>query len=434
MTSTSIMYSSSRKLLVLAVAALICCQPVKAQDSAPDSKLTAIVAAQALDVESGTILQNPIVLIRGNRIEEFGASEIPPEAEVIDLGDVVILPGLIDAHTHLLLQPGYSQNNPILYKSIPYRTVEGVSGARATLEAGFTSVRDIDSEGAEWADVALRDGINDGLVVGQRMQVATLAVSITAGYMNQNGLAPDVDVTQFGDLVDSPDELVASIRKQIKYGADFIKLYATGTTRHINVDNREPLTQFSEDDISVAVHEAKRFRKYVAAHAYGGAGATNAINAGVHSIEHGMLLDDEQLQAMVDKGIYWVPTLSVYMGNQPPEEWDERRNLIVTSHERAFRKGVELGVKIAYGTDAGALPHGDNAIDFPVMLRFGMPAIDVVRSATLVAAEMMGWAGQVGTLQAGAYADIIAVAENPLENIETLGNVVFVMKGGEVVR
>jgi imidazolonepropionase-like amidohydrolase len=387
----------------------------------------------ALDVESGEIIRDAVVIVEGERIRAFGSGlDVPAGSQVIDLGNRVLLPGLIDAHTHLLIQPDYDEVNPILYKSIPYRTVEAVAAAKATLEAGFTTIRDIDSEGADWADVAVRDGVNDGIIPGPRMQVATLAVSITGGYMNQNGLAPQIEAPQFGDLVDSPDALIASIRRQIKYGADFIKLYATGTTRHIDLDNMEPLTQFSEEDIQLAVEEAARFDKPVAAHAYGGEGGRNAILAGVRSIEHGMLLDEELLQMMVDRGTFWVPTFSVYMGGQPQEEWDERRRAIVSSHEQAFRQGVELGVKIAYGTDAGALPHGENAIDFQVMVDYGMSPLQALRSATTVAADLMGWAGDVGTLKPGAYADLIAVPSSPLDDISVLSKVDFVMKGGKV--
>ncbi|HUF10506.1 MAG TPA: amidohydrolase family protein [Rhodothermales bacterium] len=394
-----------------------------------------IRADRALVVESGEMIQDAVVVVRGERIAEFGSGlAIPENARVIDLGNRTLLPGLIDAHTHLAIQPDYSALNPILYKSIPYRTIEAVAGAKATLMAGFTTIRDIDSEGADWADVAVRDAINDGVVPGPRMQVATLSISITGGYMNQNDLAPQIDAPHFGALIDSSDDLVPEVRRQIKNGADFIKIYATGTTRHVNLETMEPMTQFSLDDIKIVVDEAARFGKPVAAHAYGGEGARNAVLAGVRSIEHGMLLDDEIMKLMIERGTFWVPTFSVYMEDGPRSGWSERARKLVEAHEKAFRRALELGVKIAYGTDAGALPHGDNAIDFGIMVDYGMTPLQAIQSATIQAADLMGMSGDVGTLKSGAFADVIAVTGNPLNDATLLGDVEFVMKGGTVYR
>jgi imidazolonepropionase-like amidohydrolase len=397
--------------------------------------VTAIRAGTVLDVGTGQTTQNVVILVRGNRIEAMGTSvAIPDGARVVDLSDKFVLPGLMDAHTHLLIQPDYSTNNPILYKSIPYRTAEGIAAARATLMAGFTSIRDLDSEGADWADVAVRDAVNNGLVPGPRIQVATRALSITGGYMNQNGLAPQIDVPQFGALTDSPDAIVKEIRKEVKYGTDWIKLYATGTTRHINLDDMTPLPQFSREDIGLVMSEASRFRIPVAAHAYGGQGAYDAVDLGARSIEHGMLMDDKILDLMVEKGTFWVPTISVYMSDGPRSGWSERTLAIVDAHRETFGRAVRKGVRIAYGTDAGALPHGQNAIDFPLMVDYGMAPLDAIRSATVVAADLLGLAGEAGDMAPGMLADIIAVSGNPLEDIAGLGRVVFVMKDGQIYK
>ena len=417
-----------RFALIIALLVLAPCVS-QAQD------VTAIRAGTVLDVGTGQTTQNVVILVRGNRIEAMGTSvAIPDGARMVDLSDKFVLPGLMDAHTHLLIQPDYSTNNPILYKSIPYRTAEGIAAARATLMAGFTSIRDLDSEGADWADVAVRDAVNNGLVPGPRIQVATRALSITGGYMNQNGLAPQIDVPQFGALTDSPDAIVKEIRKEVKYGTDWIKLYATGTTRHINLDDMTPLPQFSREDIGLVMSEASRFRIPVAAHAYGGQGAYDAVDLGARSIEHGMLMDDKILDLMVEKGTFWVPTISVYMSDGPRSGWSERTLAIVDAHRETFGRAVRKGVRIAYGTDAGALPHGQNAIDFPLMVDYGMAPLDAIRSATVVAADLLGLAGEAGDMAPGMLADIIAVSGNPLEDIAGLGRVVFVMKDGQIYK
>ncbi len=399
--------------------------------------VTVIRAGKFLDVETGTIASDVAIVVRGNRIAAAGRDvSVPPDATIVDLSDFVVLPGLIDAHTHLLLQPGYQNLNPILFKSVPYRTVEGAHAARETLEAGFTTVRDVDSEGAEWADVALRDGIEDGLIPGPRLQVATRALSITGGYMNQVGLAPEIDpvVTQFGHLVDSPEEIVKEIRREVKYGTDWIKLYATGTTRHIDVETMEPLAQFSYDEMKLAVDEAARFGIPVAAHAYGGQAAKDAIRAGVRSIEHGFLLDDEAFDMMVERGTFWVPTISVYFPARPQAEWNDRERKIVESHRDAFVRGLRKNVKIAYGTDAGAIAHGSNAMELETMVEYGMSSGDAIRSATVVAAELMGLGEEIGTIAVGKRADVIAVAASPLDDVTVLQDVRFVMKDGVIYK
>jgi len=423
------------RFLALLLSGLVISPAAGAQEVRKMDGVTAIRAGALLDVNSGEVMRDVVVIVREGRIASMGKDlSIPTGATVIDLSDKFVLPGLMDAHTHLLIQPDYASNNPILYKSIPFRTAEGIAAARATLMAGFTSVRDMDSEGADWADLAVRDAINQGLVMGPRAQVATRALSITGGYMNQNGLAPQIDVPQFGVLVDSDDAIVNEIRTEVKYGTDWIKLYATGTTRHINLEDMTPLPQFSREEIELVVKEASRFRIPVAAHAYGGPGAYNAVNAGVRSIEHGMLLEDATLDLMVAKGTFWVPTISVYMSDGLPAEWSARTTAIVSAHKETFGRAIQKGVKIAYGTDAGAIPHGENAIDFALMVDYGMTPLNAIRSATIVTADLMGLTDETGSLTPGLAADIIAVDSNPLDDIEALKRVTFVMKDGHIYK
>jgi len=406
----------------------------KAQTTA-SSEYTAIRTRAVVDVERGTLVPGATILVRGNRIEAVGADiDVPAGARRIDLSDKYVLPGLMDAHTHITLTPGYAEYNPILYKSVPYRTVEAVAAVRETLMAGFTTIRDLDSEGADWADVGVRDGVRDGIVPGPRMQVATLAISITGGYMNNDGLAPQIDVPQFGALADSPAAIVETLRRQVKYGADWIKLYATGTTKHIDLENMAPLPQFTDEEIRLVVDEAARFGKPVAAHAYGGHAAHVAVDAGVRSIEHGMMLSSETLDLMAERGTFWVPTINVYFPLDADAELTERQVAITDSHRRVFGEALQRGVRIAYGTDAGALPHGDNAIDFARMVEYGMTPAQALRSATLTVAELMQLDEDLGTIEPGKLADIIAVDADPLGDISALWNVSFVMKDGVVYR
>lgn len=419
----------TRTLLALLSVLLLSAPCARAQQT------TLLRPASVLDVRTGRLLDGARVLVRDGRIAAVGRDVAAPAgAEVIDLPGHVLLPGLIDAHTHLLIQPDYASNNPILYKSIPYRTLEGVAAAKATLEAGFTTVRDVDSEGADWADVALRDAIEDGLVPGPRMQVATRALSITGGYMNQNGLAPQIDVPQYGALVDNADDIVKEIRTEVKYGTDLIKLYATGTTRHIDLKDMTPLPQFTTEEIGLVMREAARFKIPVAAHAYGGQGAYDAVVLGARSIEHGMLLEDRVLDEMVARGTWWVPTISVYFEPGPRDSWSARARAIADAHRATFGRALAKGVRIAFGTDAGAIPHGSQATEFQVMVEYGMRPLQAVQSATLEAAELMGYGESLGAVEAGRIADLIAVPRNPLEDITVLQDVRFVMKDGVVHR
>ncbi len=409
--------------------AALASSPLHAED------VTAIRAGQLLNPVDGSLTRNAVIVIRNDRIEQVGANAaIPAGARVIDLSAYTVLPGLIDSHTHILLQPEDEVGTPpVITKSQAFRTVQGVAAARKDLEAGFTTMRDVDSEGAGFADVAIRDGINKGIVPGPRLFVSTLAITITGGHMNNAGLNPDIAVPEPSALADSREAMVAEVRRQVKYGADWIKLYATGTLRHIDAASLEPLAQVSLEDVQAIVGEAKRWHRDVAAHAYGGDGAKNAIRGGVRSLEHGMLLDDEALKLMVEHGTWWCPTLSVYMP-QTPEDDTEKQRQIIASHKAVFQKAMKMGVKIAFGTDVGAFEHGTSAREFSRMVDYGMKPIDAIRAATLGGSELLRMESQIGTIEPGKFADVIAVEGNPLEDIGALGRVAFVMKAGQVYK
>ncbi|HEY3134655.1 MAG TPA: amidohydrolase family protein [Blastocatellia bacterium] len=402
---------------------------------AQTNALTAIRCGKLINPVDGSVTQNAVIIVRGERIDQVGPGlKIPDGAKLIDLSAYTVLPGLIDCHTHVMLQPEDERGAPpVITKSQAFRTVQAVAAAKRDLEAGFTTMRDLDSEGAGFADVALRDGINRGIVPGPRLLVSTYALTITGGHMNNAGLNPDIQVPEPAMLTDSRDAMVAEIRREVKYGADWIKLYATGTLRHVDPVTLEPLSQVSLEDVKVVVAEAARWHRDVAAHAYGGEGAKNAIRGGVRSIEHGMLMDDETLKLLVEHGTYWCPTLSVYLP-ESSEDNTEMRRRIVEHHKEVFQKALKMGVKICFGTDVGAFEHGTSAREFVKMVEYGMKPIDAIRSATVRAAELLRMEKQIGSIQSLRLADVIAVEGNPLDDIRALTRVTFVMKAGQVYK
>jgi imidazolonepropionase-like amidohydrolase len=404
---------------------------VREQPVAP--RPVVIRAARLLDVRSGDIIDNAVIIVEGERVKAVGQHvAVPAGARVYDLGNVTLLPGLIDCHTHVMLEPEDERGTPpVVTKSQAFRTVEGVAAALKDLQAGFTTMRDLDSEGAGFADVAVRDGINRGIIPGPRLLVSGNPLTITGGAMNNAGLSPDIQLPDPGANTDTREAMIAEVRREVRNGVDWVKVYATGPMRYVDPVTLDPLSQFSAEDIRAIVTEAARWHRDVAAHAYGGEGAKNAIRGGVRSLEHGMMLDDEGLRLLVEHGTYYCPTLSVYIPKTPDEDTELRRR-IVASHRQVFQKALRMGVKIVFGTDVGAFEHGTNAREFELMVEYGMKPLEAIRAATTRAAELLRMEKQIGVVEPGKYADIIAVEGNPLEDIRALRRVNFVMKAGQV--
>ncbi|HVI10946.1 MAG TPA: amidohydrolase family protein [Candidatus Binatia bacterium] len=392
-------------------------------------------AAKILDVGKGAYIENAAVWIEGERIKEVGRAgdvlpHAPKDAKIIDLGRSTVLPGLIDCHTHIMARIPEGDNGYIVNlatKSQAFRALEGAYNARITLEAGFTSIRDVENEGSGYADVALRDAINQGLAEGPRMQVATRAIAAVGQY-NPFGVSPDLgDFPTGAQMVSGVDEARRAAREQIGHGADLIKVYADWDHPTLTVD-----------EIRVIVEEAHKARRKVAAHAHTPDGIRNALNAGVDSIEHGNGLDRSLLQLMKEKNAYWVLTKGYYFDHVKTEKNPRVRAYFEKTLQRA-RENVatarELGVKIADGFDpAAAEEHGKNADEIVAMASLGMTPVEAIRAATVNAADLMGWQDRVGSIDPNKYADLIAVDGDPLADVTVLQNVKFVMKGGAVVK
>lgn len=405
-----------------------------------DPQVTYVRAGKLLDVRTGKLLADQIIVIRGDKIERVAAAndvQIPSDAKVIDLSRATVIPGLIDAHTHIFLtgEDNGRYDEQLLKESWQYRTIEATLNAKRDLEAGFTSMRDLETEGAMYSDVDVRDAINRGLIQGPRLQVATRAISTTGGYPLE-GYSPEVLVPSGVQNADGPSEARKAVREQIKFGADVIKIYGTHKFRFTSDGKMVSQPTFTLEEVRAIVDEAHREGEKVACHAYGGEGLHNCIEGGVDSIEHGLDLDDAAIHEMVVKGTWLVPTLYVYEGDTRREDETASGGKVSRAelHEPSFRKALAAGVKIAFGTDVGPFPHGTQAFEFEYMTKFGMAPLAAIQAATTNAAELMGWSDRVGAIEPGKFADIIAVDENPLQEIKQLEHVRFVMKGGEVVR
>ena len=404
----------------------------------------ALLPTRLLDVVSGDLLSDRAVLVDGDRISAVvSVADVPADVTVRELPGHTVLPGLVDCHAHLVGEEdnghGYTE---LLTRTGAQEAMTGVRNARDTLRAGFTSVRDVGTYRA-FVDVALRDAIDAGWTPGPRMMAAGAYVSCRGGGGDISGLAPDADEHVPAELrvglVDTVDDVRRVVRRILYGGADLVKLIATGS---VMADNGNPgVPELTEEQIRAAVEEAALHGAHVAAHAHGAEGIKRAVRAGVHSIEHGSLMDDEGVALMAEHGTWLVA--DIYGGDYIAEigrrdGWKAdvlRKNDETTVTQReAFEKCVRAGVRIAYGTDSGIYPHGLNARQLAYHVRHGQTPLEAIRSATLHAAELMGWQHRIGRVEPGLYADLVAVAGDPLDDVRLLEDVPWVMKGGEVVR
>jgi len=406
--------------------------------SQPQNGTGAIVlhASRLLDVEAGRILQPGEVLVEGERIRQAGASVArPPGAQVIDLGDATLMPGMIDAHVHLFLHPG-AEDLQTVEESVPQRTIIATVAARDDLMAGFTAERDMGTEGAGSADTAVRNAINRGLIPGPRLRISGNAIDVLGGHEDAKGYNPEQHVLSNATYANNADELVNAIRQQFKEGADFIKIYETGGDRLQNGKFTTPY-QYTEAELSRAVEEAARVGKRVAVHATGEPGTLYAVQAGVESVDHGFQLSDQTMKLMREKQIPAVPTFTIieYFGDHAatPEAAQGERALL-EFHAQEFRKQLAAAIPFALGSDVGPFPHGTQAREFVLMVKYGMSQLAALQADLLNGAKLLGWEGQIGALKPGYFADVIAVDGDPLKDISATEHVRFVMKGGIVYK
>lgn len=407
------------------------------QAVAQNSRHVAIHAGHVLDVKSGKLLADQMIVIEDGKIvgvSRAAEAKIPADAVRIDLPNATVLPGLIDAHTHLTMDPKFGYER--LATSLPRETLTGAKNARLTLLAGFTTVRNVGAR--EFGDVALRDAINAGDVPGPRMLASGPPLSITGGHCDNNMLPFEYHATSDG-VADGIAAVQHKVRENIKYGSDLIKVCATGGV--LSLGDNPQHSQFTLEEMKAIVADAHRLGRKVAAHAHGAEGIRWAAEAGVDSVEHGSYIDDAGIAAMKEHGTYLVPTL--YLGDWmidnaglthlPPPLLAKSQEVIPAARKNIAR-AFAGGVKVAFGTDAAVYPHGLNAHEFAVMVRLGLTPLQAIQAGTLNAADLLGWSGKVGTLDPGAWADIIAVDGDPIKDVTTLERVKFVMKGGEVVK
>ncbi|HEU4415820.1 MAG TPA: amidohydrolase family protein [Candidatus Angelobacter sp.] len=419
-------------------------QEAQAAQKAPPAaeKVIAIRAATLIDGTSPQARHNVLIVIKGNKIQSVTDGGNPPaDATVIDMpAEVTVLPGLIDTHTHIFLQGedpaegGYDIQ--LLRHPSSYRAARATMAARRALEQGFTTLRDVETEGAGYGDVGIKEAINDGFIPGPRLLVATRAISVTGGYPLE-GYNPDIVVPKGAQIGDGPVELRKIARQQLENGADWIKVYMTHRSW---VDKQGHLVSqptLTVEELQAVVDEAHGQDKKVACHAYGGIGLQRALDGGCDSIEHGLDLDDVAIRKMKEHGTWLVPTLGVYYEDWAPADTDDgkRDRARASAHEVSFKKAMKAGIRIAFGTDMGGIPWSKPiANEFNYMVKFGMAPMDAIKAATSTASELLRMKGEIGVIAPGAFADVIAVHGDPLGNIDALKNVSFVMKDGKVFR
>jgi imidazolonepropionase-like amidohydrolase len=406
-------------------------------------QLTVIRAGQLIDGKSNTARRDQVIVVRGNRIEsvsDAASTKIPAGAAVIDLPKETVLPGLIDSHTHIFLQGedpahgGYDAN--ILMQPLALRAARATVSARRALEQGFTTLRDLETEGAGYGDVGIKEAIEGGYIPGPRLFVVTRAISTTGGYPLE-GYAPELDMPKGVQIVDGPVEARKAAREQLDHGADWIKVYMTH--RSWVGKNGELVSQptLTLEELRAIVDETHGWGKKVACHAYSGIGLHRALDGGCDSIEHGLDLDDAAIAQMLKQGTWYVPTLSVYYTDWARADTaaGQRDRLRASVHEQSFKKALKAGVKIVFGTDMGGIPWTEPiAQEFSRMVEFGMQPMDAIQSATSRAATMLEMEGKIGVVAPGAFGDMIATGGDPLHDIKALETVQFVMKDGQVFK
>jgi len=427
---------ASLAFITIAFAATQAPADVAADPAAPqENPATVLHAARLLDVATGRIVSPGELLIEGERIAAVGSSvSRPAGATVIELGDVTLLPGLIDAHVHLFLHPG-NESLQTVQESVPQRTILATLAARDDLLAGFTAERDMGTEGAGPADTAVRNAIDQGLIEGPRLRISGNAIDLLGGHEDANDYNPDQHILSNATYANDAGELVVAIRQQHKDGADFVKIYETGRDR-MQGGRLETPFQYTAAQLKAAVDEANRLGESVAVHAMGEPGTLYAAQAGVASIDHATQLSDETMAIMKQKRIPAVPTFTIFEYFLPPpgapDPRGERQRYDYKIKE--FKRQIAAGIPFALGTDVGPFPHGTQAREFELMVAFGMKPLAVLQADLLNGSKLLGWEGQIGELKPGYYADVIAVSGNPLDDIRALQHVAFVMKGGVVVK
>ncbi len=425
------------KSFFVTMLALLICSLALAQP-----QITAIKCGRLIDGKSDKAIENTVIIIEGNKIKEVGRNlTIPTKAKVIDLSNATVLPGLIDTHTHVLLQGDITAEDydvQLLKESIPYRTLRASVACKTALMNGFTSIRDLETEGAMYADVDLKKAINNGVIDGPRMQVATRAINAIGRYgLSNSAYAWELRMPKGVQEVTGADEARRAVREQASYGADWIKIYADQSYYRLADGSFHSIPNFSTDEINAIGEQTKMLRKKLSAHAVTRDGIIPAIQAGAVSIEHGFGMDDECIRLMAQKGVYWCPTIyvNVWVAEGRAAAGNPMNKIFNEVLPVTFNKALKAGVKIAFGTDAGGFDWKENeAKEFPFMVKWGMTPMQAIKSATTVAAELLDMSGKIGEISAGAFADIVAVKENPLNDISVLEKIAFVMKDGKVYK
>jgi imidazolonepropionase-like amidohydrolase len=442
--------ASGQSLLVAVISGLVAvilfggAQPA----ASADDRVIALKAARLFDGKSKTLASNGVVLVQGDKIVDAGSNlPIPNDAQVIDLGDATLSPGFMDAHTHLTFDYSGDYNKTRLAgvsQNVSEHAIRATLFARATVEAGFTTVRDLGSgfvNSTEFVDVALRNSIRQGVVVGPRMLVATKGVGATGGHFDSTNGYRDMLFGQEPDfhwgIGDGPDAIRHVVRFEVKNGADVIKAAVSGGV--LSLADEVDVPQFTPDEMKALVDESHRLRKKVAVHCHGDQAAKEAIAAGVDSIEHGSFMKPDTLALMKSKGTYLTPTLLatewiIPKLDQYPPAVQAKAKAAAAARSDMFRNALKAGVKISFGTDAAVYPHGQNAKEFKLMVDLGMAPIDALISATSADADLLGISQKVGTLEKGKLADVVAIPGDPIADITATERVSFVMKDGKIIR